>query len=135
MHGPVKEESILLGIFEFPIWKEISDIVLVTITGFIFLLISLKTTAFAMLDSDGSVRRQDGRHVNEPVAKSLYMACFLYAGSQFLTNHAEAQGVMLSVLWVAAAYFARKRNILLAAVTIAMMIIVAWFTLMAGVAS
>lgn len=36
----------------------------------------------------------------EDVARNLRNGCYAYAITQFLTNHAEAQGVLLAVIWV-----------------------------------
>jgi len=84
-----------MGLFEIPELKEFWDILLVVLVGIAVLLLQRFMDLFE--DAPG-------------IARSLWSACFVYAATQFLTNHAEAQGVMLSVLWVVGWHAATKRE-------------------------
>lgn len=78
-----KGECMFDGIIEFPALKEWWDIALVALLG------------LALWRTQKQIDLFEG---HEAVGKSLIVACFVYSGSQLLSNHAEAQGVMLSVL-------------------------------------
>ena len=82
-----RNDRLMRNIFEVPSGSELVDIALVALFGVAIWRMSVVTSMFAK---------------SPAVAKALWTGCAMYASTQFLTDHAEAQGIMMCAAWLVA---------------------------------